>query len=123
MHNLNRVGPTQVSPGHRHCLLASFAFDDEALDLRRLLVQRHRARVAEVALDRKLGEISVPAEDLHGVVGGAVGRLRREQLRHRRRQRQPAVFCPGAFFARMAAARNISSRAASISVDMSATIH
>src|SRR5207244_4057976 len=56
----------------------------EALDLARALVDLGDLRVAEVALDGEVGEVAVAAEDLHRLLGGAVGDLRGKDLGHRR---------------------------------------
>ena len=89
--------------------------DHEALDLRRALVDLEELRVAHQLLDRVLLHVAVAAEDLHGVGRDLHRRVGREPLRERRLQRRRAV--P---WSCIHAACQTSSRAASISVAMSA---
>src|ERR1700733_12023523 len=57
--------------------------DHHALDLAGALVDLGDLRVAEVPLDRELGDVAVAAEDLDPLAGSAVGDVRRVQLGHR----------------------------------------
>src|SRR5687768_1985536 len=47
----------------------------QALDLAGALVNLGDLRVAKMPLDREVGQIAVAAEDLHRLLGGAVGHL------------------------------------------------
>src|SRR5262249_23911484 len=61
--------------------------DDQLLDLARPLVQGRDPGVAQVLADRVLVDVAVAAENLHGAVRRAHGRLARVELRHGRLQR------------------------------------
>src|SRR5207249_10270025 len=58
--------------------------DDDAQDLRGATAPEEEAGVPEVALDRVLGGERVRGEDARGLVADPVGRLRGEELGHRR---------------------------------------
>src|SRR3954464_11120392 len=64
-------------------LLEQGRSDDQALDLAGSFVDLGDLGVPEVPLGGKIRQVAVAAEDLHGLLGDAVGHLGREQLRHR----------------------------------------
>src|SRR4051794_13120029 len=85
-----KTGPAAPGIAERpcHCLLWALSVTQQRggyhqpLDLAGPLVDLGDLRVAEVALDREVGEVAVAAEDLHRLLGGPVGHLGGEHLGH-----------------------------------------
>src|SRR5690606_32159196 len=95
------ITPLPSAPGRRGRsplqLPVELPVYDHPLDLAGALVDLGDARVPEVALHREVLGVTVTAEDLHRVVRHRRGRLRGEQLGHRRlaRHAEAAVLQPG----------------------------